>query len=71
MDIKKYTSMELRKLRSALKLTQSRVAESVGINKDTLCRYENSNSIMSLDILEKILNYYNVSFDIFFKNYNA
>lgn len=71
MDIKEYTSAELRKLRSGLKQTQSQVAESIGINKDTLVRYENSNSNISLDILDKLLDYYGISFDIFFKNYNA
>ena len=71
MDIKAYTSTELRKLRSGLKQTQSQVAESIGINKDTLVRYENSNSNISLDILDKLLDYYGVTFDIFFKNYNA
>lgn len=70
-DIKIYVAEELRKLRAARRETIEEASKNIGISKDTLCRYEKGSSQMYVDVLYKILNYYNVEFDIFFANYNA
>lgn len=64
-------SDELRSIRAKKKLSIETVAEKAGINKDTLCRYENNQVSMQIDILEKILLVYNEDFDIFFKKIYA
>ncbi len=64
-------SDELRSIRAKNKMSIETVAEIAGINKDTLCRYENNQVSMQIDILEKILMAYNEDFDIFFKKIYA
>lgn len=70
-EIKIYTAKELRKLRAERNETLEEASKNIGIGKDTLCRYEKGTSQMYIDVLFKILNYYNVNFGIFFANYNA
>lgn len=62
---------ELRSLRALKKASIETVAKESNVNKDTISRYENNLTSMQIDILEKLLNYYNVSFDIFFTNIYA
>jgi len=62
---------ELRSIRAIKKVSIERVAEESQVNKDTISRYENNLTSMQIDILEKLLNYYNVNFDIFFTNIYA
>ena len=62
---------ELRAIRSRLDLTIEEVASKTNINKDTISRYENKKTSPNLDILEKLLNFYNVDFDIFFNSIYA
>lgn len=57
---------ELRSLRAKSKLSLEKVSDLAGINKDTLCRYENNQVSMIIDTLEKILKVYDEDFDIFF-----
>lgn len=64
-------SDELRSIRAKNKMSLETVAEIAGISKDTLCRYENNQVSMQIDILEKILAVYNEDFDIFFKKIYA
>ena len=64
-------SDELRSIRAKNKMSLETVAEIAGISKDTLCRYENNQVSMQIDILEKILMAYNEDFDIFFKKIYA
>ena len=66
--IKKYIADELRGLRAKKNITIIELAENVGINKDTVCKYENGMVPMNIDVLEKLLNFYNIDFDIFFAN---
>lgn len=66
--IKIYISNELRALRAKKNKTIIELSNEIGINKDTISRYENGNISINVDILEKFLNYYNIDFDIFFKN---
>ena len=62
---------ELRSIRAVKKVSIEKVAEESKVNKDTISRYENNMTSMQIDILEKLLNYYNVNFDIFFTNIYA
>lgn len=57
---------ELRSLRAKEKLSLESVAEKSGVNKDTICRYENNQVSMQIDTLEKIIIAYEQDFDIFF-----
>ena len=59
-------SDELRSLRAKANLNLEEVALKTNISKDTLSRYERNQVAMNIDILEKILNFYDVNFDIFF-----
>ncbi|MBQ7139942.1 MAG: helix-turn-helix transcriptional regulator [Bacilli bacterium] len=64
-------SEELRSIRAKKKLTIESVAEQSGVNKDTISRYENNLVSMQIDILEKLLNFYDIDFSIFFTNVYA
>lgn len=44
------------------------VSINMGINRETLRRYENNASGLSVERLEQLLNYYRVDKQIFFKN---
>ncbi len=62
---------ELRSIRARKKINIEEVADGSGVNKDTISRYENNLVSMQIDILEKLLSYYCIDFDIFFKNIYA
>lgn len=62
---------ELRSIRAKLNLSIENVAEHSNVNKDTISRYENNLVSMNIDIIEKLLNVYNIDFDIFFTNIYA
>lgn len=62
------TAASLRGLRAERNMTIEEVASKTGVNKDTISRYENSNVSMQLYILDKLVECYGVSLDIFFKN---
>ena len=64
--LNKLISEELRALRAKTGLNQSEVAESVGINKDTLSRYETNLSNAKIYILDKLLDYYGSNLKYFF-----
>ena len=66
--IKKCIADELRGLRAKKDITIVELAENIGINKDTICKYENGMVPMNIDVLEKMLDFYNIDFDIFFTN---
>ena len=67
-NIREYTAIELRKIRAEKNVTLEDVAKSIGIDKNTLSRYEKGNTSIQLDYLEKILDYYKIPFHIFFAN---
>lgn len=69
MNIEEYTAKELRKLRAEKNVSQQEVAKIVNINVGTIVRYENATTSISIDRLEKLLNYYNVNLGDFFKCY--
>ena len=64
-------SNELRSIRAGNKFSLEKVAKESNVNKDTICRYENNLVSMQIDILEKLLNFYKIDFDIFFANIYA
>lgn len=59
---------ELKVTRIRNDLTLEKVADNLGFNRETLRRYENSASGLSIERLEELLNYYRVDKAIFFKN---
>lgn len=66
--IKKYIADELRSLRAKKNISIVELANTLDINKDTISKYENATTSINIDVLEKFLEYYNLDFDIFFKN---
>lgn len=62
---------ELRSIRAKKNLSIESVAKETNVNKDTISRYENNAVSMQIDILEKLLEFYQIEFDIFFTNIYA
>lgn len=60
--------LELADIRRYKERTIVEVSRDTNINKDTISKYEKGNSSMKIYILAKLLDYYNITFDIFFKN---
>lgn len=63
----KAIGLELANIRKSKDLLITEVSEATSINKDTISKYENGNSSIKIYILDILLNYYDVSIDIFFK----
>ena len=59
---------ELKVARIRQSLTLESVAEQLNINRETLRRYENNATGLSVERLEEILNFYNMDKTIFFTN---
>lgn len=59
---------ELKIARIRQSLTLENVAEQLNINRETLRRYENNATGLSVERLEEILNFYNMDKTIFFTN---
>mgnify|MGYP001129863024 CR=1 FL=1 len=53
------TGREFRKWRRSLEITQQEVADAIGCNKSTICRWEKEQLILADSLYEKILYYYN------------
>ncbi len=53
------TDREFRKWRRSLEITQQEVADAIGCNKSTICRWEKEQLILADSLYEKILYYYN------------
>lgn len=66
-EINILTASALRGLRAENKMSLEDVANVTGINKDTIHRYENSSVSMQLWILDKLVDSYGLTLDIFFK----
>lgn len=62
---------KLRSIRAELNFTIDYVANHSNISKDTICRYENNQSSMQIDILEKLIDFYGYSYDVFFEEIYA
>lgn len=65
-NIKEYTATKLRQYRAVKNISLSEVAEKTGLDKNTISRYESGKYNMQLDIVEKLLNFYEVPYTIFF-----
>lgn len=63
----KAVGLELANIRKSKDLLITEVSVATKLNKDTISKYENGNSSIKVYILDILLNYYNVSIDIFFK----
>ena len=57
--------LKIIRIRNNLKLED--VAKDIKLNRETLRRYENSASGLSVERLENLLNYYGVDSSIFFE----
>lgn len=58
--------LKIIRIRNSLELEE--VAKDLNINRETLRRYENASSGLSIERLEELLNYYKVDKPIFFKS---
>lgn len=58
--------LKITRIRNDLSLEE--VADKLGINRETLRRYENNSSGLSIERLEELLNFYNIEKSIFFEN---
>lgn len=59
---------ELKILRIRNDLSIEKVADKLGLSRETIRRYENGAVDMSIERLEKLLTYYNADKIIFFNN---
>ena len=53
------TGREFRKWRRSQEITQQEVADIIGCNKSTICRWEKEQIALADSLYEKILYYYN------------
>ena len=60
------TELKISRIRN--NMTMQEVADTMGFNIETLRRYENNSSGLSIEKLEKLLLFYNENIDIFFDN---
>ena len=63
----KIVASELKSIRAKKRLSADEVCKNVGINSNSLYKYENDATVMKLDTLLKMLSYYEVDINIFFK----
>ena len=52
------TGSEFRKWRRSKEITQQEIADKVGCNKSTICRWEKNQLILANELYEKIFNYF-------------
>ena len=67
MDINELISKKLKGLRAENSYSLDDVANRIGLHRETVRRYENNPYIMSIDILLKILELYQVNVNVFFE----
>ncbi len=63
----KIVGSELRSLRMKKRLSAEDVCDNVGIHINSLYKYEKDASLLKLETLEKMLDYYGTDVFIFFK----
>lgn len=56
-------SVRLKELREAYKLNQTELGEILGVTNQTVSNWENENIAPSIEMVEKIANYFKVSVD--------
>lgn len=55
---------EIRRLRLAKRITQARLADRLGVSKQSVSNWENNNIQPSVELLEKLADYFAVSTDM-------
>lgn len=60
------TELKISRIRN--NMTMQEVADKMGFNVETLRRYENNSSGLSIEKLEKLLIFYNENINVFFDN---
>lgn len=65
-DFTRAIGLELADIRRSKNISIIKVAEDTDINKDTISKYENSNSSMKIYIIYELLKYYKVDILYFF-----
>ena len=63
--------LKIKSLRNALKLSQRKFAEDAGLTRGTISQIELGNQKPTLEIIQAIAIYYNISFDYFFSDLGA
>lgn len=66
MDLKKKIGEKIREIRKSQNLDQKCLAEKININNIYLCRIERGKSYPSIQLLEKIADYFEVGIQYFF-----
>lgn len=61
----------LKKLRKEKKITQEELSKIIGVERSSIGKYESSGVIPSVDVLNKIADYFNVSVDYLLGRSNA
>ncbi len=56
-------SLRLKELRNKLNISQQKLADALGLKRTTIAGYETKGREPSIEILNKIANYFNVSID--------
>ena len=69
-NVREYTASKLRGLRAEKDMSVEEVASKINIHKDTIRRYENQTTQITLDKLEELLDFYGADFNTFFRDYN-
>lgn len=64
-------SEKLKALRKEKKITQEKLASVVGVERSSIGKYESTNIMPSLDVLNRIANYFEVSVDYLIDNQNS
>lgn len=64
-------SDKLKKLRKEKKITQEKLASIIGVERSSIGKYESTNVMPSLDVLNRISNYFGVSVDYLIGNDTA
>lgn len=63
MDVKEVFANRLRELRIAKKLSQTELAEKLGVSRGSISFYENGERTAAIDFIYKIAQFFNVSTD--------
>lgn len=65
----KYIGLQIKKIRCDHKMSQNTLATKLGVSASIISGYECGTRIPSVDVLIKLKNIFNVSYDYFFDNY--
>lgn len=66
METKERIGLKVRELRKSKRITQDFLAQKIGINRRHLSRLESGKSYPSIQLLEKIADYFEIEIKDFF-----